>query len=224
MGMQTMRRFWHPAEVAMLRAQYPHMKTAVIAAMLDRTASTVYQTAARLGLGKSQEFFALPASGRTCGRQGIGTRFAKGHPPANKGLRRPGWGPGRMKATQFKPGVRQGVAVKLYKPIGTERVSKDGYLERKVNDGMPLQKRWRSVHLIVWEAVNGPVNARTHAVVFRNKDRTDRRLENLELITRAELLARNWHNRYPKSIKRLVQLRGALQRQINRRDGRGKQN
>lgn len=207
----------------MLRAQYPHMKTAVIAAMLDRTANTVYQTAARLGLGKSPEFFASPAAGRTCGRQGIGTRFAKGHPPANKGLRRPGWGPGRMKATQFKPGVRQGVAVKLYKPIGFERVSKDGYLERKVNDGMPLQKRWRAVHLIVWEAVHGPVNSRTHAVVFINKDRTDRRLENLELITRGELLARNWHDRYPKAIKKLVQLRGALQRQINRRDGRGKQ-
>lgn len=216
-----MRRPWLPFEIAQLRAQYPHMKTAVIAAMLGRAITTVYQQAARLGLGKSPEFFASPAAGRTNGRQGIGSRFAKGSVAWNKGAHYDSGG--RSHETRFKPGVRQGIAVKLYKPIGFERVSKDGYLERKVNDGMPLQKRWRAVHLIVWEAVHGPVNSRTHAVVFINKDRTDRRLENLEIITRKELLARNWHDRYPKAIKKLVQLRGALQRQINRRDGRGKQ-
>lgn len=210
------RRRWQPAELAQLAAQYPHMKTAVIALMLDRTRSTVYQTAQRLGLTKSPEFYASPASGRTCGRQGIGYRFGKGHVPANKGLRRPGWGPGRMKETQFRKGERRGVAVRLYKPIGTERVSKDGYLERKVNDGMPLQARWRAVHRIVWEAVNGRV-PKGHAVVFRNTDKRDFRLENLELVTRRELLARNWHRRYPKPIRQLVQLRGAITRQINKR-------
>jgi len=207
----------------MLSGQYPHMATAIIAAMLERPIAHIYAKASAMGLHKSAEFFALPASGRTTGRQGVGTRSQKGHIPANKGLRRPGWSPGRMRETQFKPGARQGIAVKLYKPIGTERISKDGYRERKVNDGLPLQKRWRAVHLIVWEAAHGPVCARTHAVVFRNKDRTDARLENLELVTRAELLRRNWHDRYPKSIKQLVQLRGAIARQINKRKGRGQQ-
>src|SRR5437868_4293200 len=102
------RKPWSPAELAQLAAQYPHMKTALIAIMLDRTLSTVYQTAHRLGLTKTREFYASPASGRTCGRQGIGTRFVKGQAPANKGLRRPGWAPGRMRETQFKAGVRQG--------------------------------------------------------------------------------------------------------------------
>ena len=57
----------------------------------------------------------------------------------------------------FRPGERSGVAVRLYKPIGSERVSKDGYRERKINDDMPLQARWRAVHLIEWEAANGPL-------------------------------------------------------------------
>src|SRR5688572_12083430 len=82
------RRYWTPAEESMVRTQYPHMKTAIIAAMLERTTSTVYQRAQKLGLGKSEEFFAAPASGRTCGRQGIGTRFVKGQAPANKGVKR----------------------------------------------------------------------------------------------------------------------------------------
>lgn len=91
------------------------------------------------------------------GRDG---RIAKGTIPCNKGKKcEPGKGGNHpnSRRTQFKPGTRQGVATKLYKPIGTERVSRDGYLERKIHDGMPLQSRWRAVHLIRWEEVNGPV-------------------------------------------------------------------
>jgi hypothetical protein len=62
-----------------------------------------------------------------------------------------------MKETQFKKGERRGVAAKLWKPIGTERLSKDGYLERKINNDLPLQARWRAVHLIRWEEINGPI-------------------------------------------------------------------
>lgn len=87
--------------------------------------------------------------------------FSKGHDPHNKGVPCPDGVGGRhpnARKTQFRKGHgRSGVAVKLYKPIGTERMSKDGYLERKIHDGMPLQSRWRAVHLIEWEAVNGPI-------------------------------------------------------------------
>lgn len=87
-------------------------------------------------------------------------QFVKGQEPLNKGKRcEPGQGGRHPNAqrTQFKPGVRQGVAVRLYKPIGTERLSKEGYRERKIHDGLPLQSRWRAIHLINWEAVNGPL-------------------------------------------------------------------
>lgn len=87
-------------------------------------------------------------------------QFVKGQEPDNKGRTcAPGVGGRHPNAirTQFQPGVRRGVASKLYKPIGTERLSKEGYLERKIHDGMPLQSRWRAVHLIRWEAENGPI-------------------------------------------------------------------
>lgn len=97
-----------------------------------------------------------------CKRKGWMTgrtgRIEKGAESWNKGKKcAPGKGGNHPNArkTQFKPGVRQGIATKLYKPIGTERVSKDGYLERKIHDGMPLQSRWRAVHLIQWEGQNG---------------------------------------------------------------------
>lgn len=148
-------------------------------------------------------------------------RFQPGQTPANKGLRRPGWAPGRMRENQFKKGERQGVAVKLYQPIGTERISKDGYLERKVNDDMPLQARWRAVHRLVWEAANGPIPP-GHAVAFKDGKRTavaaEITADRLELVSRVELMRRNsYHTRYPKEVAQLIQLKGALNRKINHR-------
>ena len=91
-------------------------------------------------------------NGWKTGRTG---HFAKGAVPANKGKSMP-YNPNSA-ATRFKKGNRTGRANENYQPIGTERMSQDGYLERKVHDGMPMQSRWRLVHLVEWEAVNGPV-------------------------------------------------------------------
>lgn len=121
-----------------------------------------------------------------------------------------------MQETQFKKGERRGIAVELWKPIGTERISKDGYLERKVNNDLPLQRRWRAVHLILWEQAHGSV-PKGHAVVFKNGNKSDIRLANLDLITRAELMRRNTIHNLPPDLKQVIQLTGALKRVIRRK-------
>lgn len=60
-------------------------------------------------------------------------------------------------ATRFKKGSRTGRANFLYRPIGAERVSLDGYLQRKVNDDLPFNQRWVNVQRINWESAHGPV-------------------------------------------------------------------
>lgn len=213
-------RAWTSAEIEAVRTRYPNERCEDIARDLGRTPRGVYARANELGLRKSDAFLASGKAGRLDGVRGGATRFAKGHVPANKGLRRPGWAPGRMAETQFTKGVRQGVAVKLYKPIGSERISKDGYLERKVNDDLPLQRRWKAVHRIVWESAHGPIPP-GHAVVFRpgrhSVDADEITIDALELVTRAELMKRNSYHNYPQPIPQLIQLRGALNRKINRR-------
>lgn len=214
-----MRRHWTAGEEAQLACQYPHMATAVIAAMFDRPLPHIYAKAQQMSLRKTAEYLASPAACRLRRDHdgGIAHRFPKGHVPANKGLRRPGWYRGRMRETQFKPGVRQGIAVKLYKPIGTERISKDGYRERKVNDDLPLQRRWKAVHRIVWEAENGPV-PRGYIVAFKDGDKLNITLDNLELRSLVDNMLRNTiHARYPKVVREVMQLAGALKRQINKR-------
>lgn len=212
------KRLWSAAEDALLRKIYPHEPTAVVAKRLRRSQYAVNARADKFGLKKSAAYLASPAAYRFRRgyHKGWDYRFTKGHVPANKGLRRPGWHRGRMKETQFKKGVRQGVAVKLWKPIGTERISKDGYLERKVNNDLPLQRRWRAVHLILWESVHGPLPP-GHAVAFKNGDKTDIRLENFELITRRELMARNTVHNLPKPLKSAIHLLGQLRRRIRER-------
>lgn len=85
------------------------------------------------------------------GRDG---RFSRGVAPWSKG-KKIGSTPGSAR-TQFKKGSRTGRATDLYKPIGFERVS-GGYLVRKINDDLPMYKRWRAVHLLNWERDRGPI-------------------------------------------------------------------
>lgn len=86
------------------------------------------------------------------GRDGC---FPKGVVPANKGKSMPF--NANSARTRFKKGNRTGRANHVYKPIGSERFSKEGYLERKIHDGLPMQSRWRAVHLISWEAKYGAI-------------------------------------------------------------------
>lgn len=217
---------WTAWQLRILRREYPRRQTVLIARKLRRSLVSVYQKAIKMGMRKSAAFMATDRSGRIQrGRTDprmVATQFPKGHVPANAGLRRPGWGPGRMKETQFKRGERSGVAVRLYKPIGTERVSKDGYLERKVNDDLPLQARWKAVHRIVWEAAHGPIPA-GHVVCFLKGKSTSQRdeitVDRLELVHRRELAKRNrmW-TLYPPEVAKAMHLVGQLKRRIRQKE------
>lgn len=211
------RRFWSSEDEALLRALYPNTPTAQIASRLGRSLSATYGQARKLGLEKSAEYLASPAACRLRRGDNVGAahRFPKGHAPANKGLRRPGWGPGRMKETQFKKGVATN-----WKPVGSERLV-DGYRYTKVSDirNVPWTRNWKATHILLWEQHHGPLPPH-HALRFKNGDRTDIRLDNLELITRQTLMAQNTVHNLPKPIAEAVQLLGALNRKINRRSHR----
>lgn len=110
-------------------------------------------------------------------------RFVKGIVPANKGKKMPF--NANSARTRFKKGNRTGRANQVYKPIGTERFSKEGYLERKIHDGMPFQSRWRGIHLVNWEKIHGAV-PKGHALKCKgNRLNTDP--SNWELIPRSLL-------------------------------------
>lgn len=124
---------------------------------------------------------------------GAAFRFPKGHVPANKGLRRPGWTAGRMADTQFKPGQRGG----RWMPLGSVRINSYGYRDRKIADTGYPPRDWRADHLLLWEELLGPVPP-GQCVCFKNGDKTDVRIDNLQLLSRAERMRRNsFRTNYP---------------------------
>lgn len=154
------------------------------------------------------------------GRDGC---FVKGAEPANKGRPMP-FHPNSA-ATRFKKGNRTGRANQMYKPIGTERFSKEGYLERKIHDGMPLQSRWRAVHLVNWEKLHGAIPEGMCLKCKGKRLNTDP--SNWELVSRSMLprLNNRWGRDYdnaPADLKPTIMAVAKLEQQIQNRRGQSK--
>lgn len=215
------RRPWTNVEITCLRERYADEPTKDLARELGRPLPQVYTKANHLGLKKSEAYRASPHACRLRRGDNIGAayRFKPGHVPTNKGLRRPGWYAGRMRETQFKKGQISGAAQRKWLPIGTEVLDDEGYRKRKMSDdrSKPSRFNWRYVHVLLWEQHYGPV-PRGYAVKFVDGDRANIVLNNLCLVSRADLarLNRMW-SRYPRELCEVIQLRGALNRKINRR-------
>lgn len=215
------RNFWTEEQLAVLRMRYPHERSESIAQTLGCSVSRVYSKAGKLGLKKSPEFLASSESGRTGhDSRGVTGRFVKGQRSWNKGIKGSTGNHPNCQRTQFKKGEMHGAAQHNYVPIGTERISKDGYLERKVTDDHPVPaRRWVAVHRLVWEAAKGPIPA-GHVVCFlpgrKTADRERITIDALELVSRGELAKRNHPLSRDPELAKLVQLKGAITRQVNR--------
>lgn len=125
-----------------------------------------------------------------------GGHWLKGHTPMNKGKK---WAELNMSAeamencrkTQFK----KGQLPLNNTPVGTERLSKDGYIEvrteqGKYHPGCGQTIYYRLKHHAIWEAANGPIPPH-HNIVFLDGNRLNCSLENLQLVSRSEFATVN---------------------------------
>jgi hypothetical protein len=81
---------------------------------------------------------------------------------------------------------------------------------------MPYTVNWLPLHIIEWERVNGPL-PKGHCLWFKDGNRLNVDVANLELHTRAENMRRNSIHNLPQPLAETIQLLGALNRQIRRR-------
>lgn len=212
---------WFPDEIEVLRQLYPNHTAQFVANVLGRDVGSVYNKAFLLQLEKTDAFWESDASGRVQqGKQDPrmqATQFKKGQAPWNQGIKGSSGLHPNSRATQFKKG-RAAQESRNYLPIGSLRLTKDGWLERKVTDDHPVPaRRWVAEHRLVWERERGPIPD-GHIVIFKDKRRTvvpeEITIDRLECITKAENLRRN-RGRDPELVK-LIQLKGAITRQLNR--------
>ena len=191
---------WSPEDLAALAKVYPDTDNATLARIFRRSEDSIKNQASKFGWYKTPEYVARVKPG--C--------FKPGHKPWNKGTHYSAPGTER---TRFK----KGRVPSNWKPIGTERVTKDGYLERKLSDTGYPPRDWVPVSHIEWEKHNGRPVPEGHAVVFRDGNDRNFAPANLELISRADLMRRNHYLNLPEPLPQIIQLRGALTRKINRR-------
>ena len=137
-----------------------------------------------------------------CKRHNIKTGFTgyfeKGHVSHNKGKK--GWCAVGCEKSWFKPGCTPSD----WRPVGSERVTIDGYTEVKVSDirtqnNRLRQKNWKHKHVVIWEQANGSV-PKSHIVIFADGNKQNFNLDNLVLISRRENAVLN-HMRLRSSDK-----------------------
>ena len=201
---------WTAEQLDFLQRHYADHKTAWIAEQIGHPMRGVYQKAKAIGLRKSHSFLATEASGRLqrADHRGRTTQFKPGTIPWNKG--KPFESGGRSAETRFKTGQKP----HTWNPIGHERVSRDGYLQRKMTDTGITRRDYVYLHRLVWLDAGRDIPP-GHAICFKDGDKRNFALDNLELVSRADLMRRNTRHNLPKEINDLIQLRCAISRRIS---------
>jgi HNH endonuclease len=216
------RKYWTAEDLKLFVELYPHTSNKEIGKRLGRSEQSINAASGVYGLRKSAEYLARQNAelGKQLNVSGAAHRFPKGHVPANKGTRRPGWAPGRMASTQFKKGRRAGAAQAKWVPIGTVKMNADGYLRRKIADepeeiaGKGAHStNWEFVHRRVWEDAHGPI-PEGYRIWWKDGNHWNCALENLELLSGKEHMRRTTVHGLPQPLKEVIQLKGSINRQI----------
>lgn len=183
------------------------MSVSEISKRLDRPLTLVYQKARSLGLSRPRQVYTECGKNLAQLEQSKLHRYQKGHSPANKGKKMSPELYAKCAPTMFKKG-RPSLNKR---PVGSERVNVDGYIEMKIQE----PNKWVLKHRFVWEHFHGPI-PEGHNVQFKDGNKENCSLDNLYLISRAQQLKEqnSLMARYPKEIREVIHLRGAVKRQM----------
>lgn len=113
---------------------------------------------------------------------GLTGRFEKGNVPYNKGTK----GLIKPNSGSFKKGQKS----INWRPVGSERVNVDGYIEIKIKDDGRLKDQWALKHRVVYEEHYGPI-PKGSVVMFGDGDKSNLSIDNLILVTRSQLARLN---------------------------------
>ena len=208
-------RPWTDEEISLLKEKFPDHFAGEIAEMLGRSESSVYYQVGKLGIVSSKEKIQRAAKLSSLSPASIATRFQKGHVSHNKGKKMDAETYAKVRGTMFK----KGNIPANHRPVGSERLNVDGYVEVKIAE----PNKWRGKHRVIWEREHGEV-PEGYSVSFKNGNRQDFSLDNLILVSRSDLMNRNSLHRYPDELKEVIMLKGVVKRQINKYNKKQQEN
>lgn len=148
----------------------------------------------------------------------VGGQFVKGHKPFNKGLKQSDYmsedAIKRIKKTMFK----KGNIPANHRQIGSERITKDGYIEVKIAE----PNKWKLKHRVIYEQNFGEI-PKSHIVTFADGNTRNLELDNLVLISRSENLLANNYSLY-KQDKELTKTGLLIAKVIDKTNKRNRLN
>lgn len=103
--------------------------------------------------------------------------FKKGNVPHNKGRK------GICASGCEKSWFKSGNIPANHRSVGSERVTRDGYIEIKIEE----PNKWQLKHRFVWEKVNGKI-PKGKNIRFLDGDKLNCNIENLTVVSKAENL------------------------------------
>lgn len=148
----------------------------------------------------------------------IASRIQPGAIPPNKGKKIHEYmNPEQIavfKSNQYKSGSIPHNAL----PDGSEvkRVDKTGIIYTLIK--VPGLRKLVLKHRYVWENYHGKKIPYRHKICFRDGNTSNFKIENLECISYEEQMIRNSLHNYPEEIKELIHIKGAITRQINKKE------
>ena len=193
-----MRKQWTEAETDELVKLYPTTLAKDLATHFGCSIKQIYNRAKRIDLKKDQEWLMSYYKENYKGYEH--TQFKKGMKSWNKGMKGLQIG---GKETQFK----KGQTPHNTKPIG-HRSFRDGYLVEKVEKGFEF------VHILLWKQHNGEI-PKGMFVVFKDRNRSNIHIDNLEIIDRVEHMRRTHIQNLPEELKEVIHIKKSLTRKIN---------
>ena len=200
------RNPWTPAQLKALRKRYPHERTTDIVEEVGHPITSIYHKVAQLGITKTAEFMKSEASGRvgTNSNCGVGNRFQKGHKTWNKGMK-------GLQIGGIETRFAKGHTPRNHKPVGTVVIRADGYMQTKIAE----PNVWQLTHHLTWESAGNELPKHPQVLRFKDGNQLNCTIENLELSSKVEMMAKNSVQTLPTELRKVIHLHGVLLRTIN---------
>jgi hypothetical protein len=202
-----MRKYWTKSEINEIGKLYANNYTIDIAKKFNVDVRKIYYIANLKGFKKSVEFLKIEMARQAERIKVAGSkyRYKPGSISHNKGKKMPSDIYQKCSKTMFK----KGTTPHNTKFDGYERTTVDGYVEVRIKQGI-----FKLKHRLVYEAAYGAIPKNMY-VIFKDKNKLNFDIDNLELVSRKEHMIRNSIQRFSKELKEIMFINSKLKRKIN---------
>lgn len=214
--MERKNKIWTKELEDKLIELYPNNLTQDIADRFQMKLYTIRNAAHRLGLKKDKAWISKISRERVLDPNHGGRKFLfqKGSIPKNKGLKQSDFMSEECIQKSIKTRFKKGNIPKNVKPLFSERITKDGYIEIKVFENNHPKSNYVLKHRWEWQKHNPQIKS-NEVIIFKDGDKTNCNIKNLSVMLKSDNMKRNTLHNYPEELKKTIRLTSKIKKIIN---------